>query len=64
MVYRNYSKGIDATMHMHKEVWETSDGEVLKCEREPDNDSDRCTVGVIRKSIPDMEIVTSRMRNC
>jgi hypothetical protein len=39
--------------HVYKEVWEASFEEALMCEREPDNASDRYTVAVIRKSIPD-----------
>ena len=38
-------------------VWEASFGDALMCEREPDNASDGYAVAVIRKSIPDMEIV-------
>jgi hypothetical protein len=42
-----------------KRVWKASFGEVLTCEREPDNASDRytSTVAVIEKSIPDEEII-------
>lgn len=31
---------------MYKDVWEAAVGEVLICEREPDNDSDRYAVAV------------------
>ena len=33
------------------------------CEREPDNASDRYAVAVIRKSIPDMEIVLLKIQS-
>ena len=56
-------KGIvvfDATMCT--EVWEASFGEALICERERENASDRCTIAVIGKPIPDVEIVMNRAR--
>ena len=70
IIMQRLAKGIivfDVTMHMHKEVWEASDGEALMCDVEPDNTCsyDRCTTAaVFGKSIPDMEIVTSRVRYC
>ena len=32
--------------HVYKDVWEAGVGEVLICEREPDNASDRYAVGM------------------
>ena len=48
----------------YKEIWKASLGEVLTCEREPDTASDRYTIAVIGKSIPDVEIVMRRVRCC
>ena len=39
------------------QVWEATFGEVLMCDREPDNASDRYIIAVIGKSIPGMEII-------
>jgi hypothetical protein len=47
-----------------KRVWEVTFREVLTCESEPDNASDRYTVAVMGKSISDVEIVANRLRNC
>ena len=50
---------------VYKEIWKASFGEVLMCEREPYTASDRYTIAaVIRKSIPDVEIVMRRARCC
>ena len=36
---------------MYKELWAAGLGEVLTCEREPDNASDRYAVAVKRKAL-------------
>ena len=41
---------------MDKDVWEANFGEVLMCEREPNNAFDKYTIAVIGKSIPDIEV--------
>ena len=37
-------------------LWEASFGDALTCEREPDNASDRYSVAMMRKSIPDIRL--------
>ena len=57
-----YSKGI-VVLKATMSVWEASFGDALMYEREPDNASDGYAVAVIRKSIPDMEIVLLKIQS-